>query len=221
MTTHEVSIPAGDDTLPGTLTLPDGAREIIVFAHGSGSGRFSPRNREVAAALQRAGFATLLFDLLTANEAEIDTITREHRFDIALLGARLTAATDWLRGEPDTTALGIGVFGASTGAAAALVSAAARPEAVRAVVSRGGRPDLAAEALPNVASPTLLIVGGEDDVVLNLNRQAYAALRCEKKLEIIPRATHLFEEPGAMEQVADLARDWFQQHLRPPIGAPL
>ena len=171
-----------------------------------------------AAAAAASALATLLFDLLTANEAEIDTITREHRFDIALLGARLTAATDWLRGEPDTTALGIGVFGASTGAAAALVSAAARPEAVRAVVSRGGRPDLAGDALPRVRAPTLLLVGALDTPVIDMNRWAQARIPASTELVIVPGATHLFEEPGTLDQVTAHAIDWFRRYLGMEVG---
>lgn len=214
-----VSISAGELVLQADYWPPAGQAGLVIFAHGSGSSRHSSRNRAVAESLREGELGTLLLDLLTGSEEEIERLGGRLRFDIPLLAERLIYAVRWAHAE--TPDVNIGFFGASTGGGAALVAAAREPQSIRAVVSRGGRPDLAAEALPNVASPTLLIVGGEDDVVLNLNRQAYAALRCEKKLEIIPRATHLFEEPGAMEQVADLARDWFQQHLRPPIGAPL
>jgi putative phosphoribosyl transferase len=218
-TTHEITIPAGGAVLPGTLVLPAGARGIVAFAHGSGSSRFSPRNQEAAAALQRAGFSTLLFDLLTAEEAATDAITREHRFDIALLGERLVAAIDWLRTHPETEALGIGVFGASTGAAAALVAAAERQDAIRAVVSRGGRPDLAGDALPCVQAPTLLLVGGRDTPVIDMNRWAQARIPATTELVIVPGATHLFEEPGTLDQVIAHAIDWFRQHLGVP-GTP-
>lgn len=199
--------------LSGDLAHPPGARGLVLFAHGSGSSRLSPRNRYVAGVLQQAGLATLLFDLLTADEERRDAVTAELRFDIPLLGRRLGAATDWVRARPETADLPVGYFGASTGAAAALIAAAERPGAVRAVVSRGGRPDLAGAALPRVAAPTLLIVGGADTPVIALNRRAMAALRAEVHLEIVPGAGHLFEEPGALEQVARLARDWFQRHL--------
>ncbi len=205
-----VTITAGDVRIAGDLALPGPAHGVVVFAHGSGSSRHSPRNRSVAHRLNRAGFATLLLDLLTPAE-ELD---RERVFDIPLLAERLAAATRWLATEPETARLPIGYFGASTGAAAALRAAAGAP-AVRAVVSRGGRPDLAGEHLPRVQAPTLLIVGGDDDVVLRLNRDAAAALRCPTELAVIPGATHLFEEPGALEQVADLAVGWFLRHLRP------
>jgi dienelactone hydrolase len=201
--------------LGGTLSLPERPRGVILFAHGSGSSRFSPRNRAVAAELQRAGFATLLMDLLSVEEDAVDRVTAHLRFDIGLLATRLVAAIDWLAAEPETAALPIGLFGASTGAAAALVAAAARPARVGAVVSRGGRPDLAGEALPRVEAPTLLIVGGRDEPVIALNESALAALQCAKQLVIVPGATHLFEEPGALERVAALAVDWFQQRLSP------
>lgn len=199
--------------LPGDLARPPGARGLVLFAHGSGSSRLSPRNRYVAGVLQQAGLATLLFDLLTADEERRDAVTAELRFDIPLLGRRLGAATDWVRARPETADLPVGYFGASTGAAAALIAAAERPGVVRAVVSRGGRPDLAGDALPRVTAPTLLIVGVADTPVIALNRRAMAALRAEVHLEIVPGAGHLFEEPGALEQVARLARDWFQRHL--------
>jgi putative phosphoribosyl transferase len=200
--------------LEGDLVLPDGASGVVVFAHGSGSGRQSPRNRQVASRLNEAGLGTLLMDLLTAEEDELDRVTGEHRFDITLLAGRLTAAIDWLR-EGEATRLPIGLFGASTGAAAALVAAAARRDDVAAVVSRGGRPDLAGPALLQVRAPTLLIVGGADHVVLELNRRALEQLRTEKQLVVVPGAGHLFEEHGALEQVAALAADWFSRHLRP------
>jgi dienelactone hydrolase len=199
--------------LDGNLTIPDGARGIVLFAHGSGSSRHSPRNRYVAAELQRAGFATLLIDLLTPEEEEVDWRTRRLRFDIGLLAGRLVTVTDWLGQEPDTRDLKIGYFGASTGAAAALVAAAERPESVGAVVSRGGRPDLAGAALPYVKAPTLLIVGGEDGPVIGMNQEALALLRVEKKLVIVPGASHLFEEPGALEKVARHASGWLMQHI--------
>jgi dienelactone hydrolase len=198
--------------LDGDLTVPDSARGIVVFAHGSGSSRRSPRNRSVAGVLHEAGLATLLFDLLTPAEEEIDLRTRHLRFDIALLAERLIGATDWLSAHPGTSELALGYFGASTGAAAALVAAAERPSAA-AVVSRGGRPDLAGDALERVRAPTLLIVGRRDDVVLDLNRQAMARMTAPVELEVVPGATHLFEEPGALEAVARLARDWFEKHL--------
>jgi dienelactone hydrolase len=209
---EEVIVADAGLRLPGTLTLPQHPRGIVLFAHGSGSSRFSPRNLRVATALAQAGFATLLFDLLTEAEERIDESTRELRFDINLLAARLMGATAWLGERHDLASLPVGFFGASTGAAAALVAASAVP-AVKAVVSRGGRPDLAAEALPLVRAPTLLIVGGADPIVLDLNRSALAALRTEKRLEIVPGATHLFEEPGALDNVIELARDWFSRHL--------
>jgi dienelactone hydrolase len=185
----------------------------VVFAHGSGSGRFSPRNRAVADVLVRAGLATLLMDLLTAAEEAVDMRTAHLRFDVGLLGDRVVATIDWLAGDEATRDLTVGCFGASTGAAAALIAAASRPERVGAVVSRGGRPDLAGDALRRVTAPTLLIVGGNDPEVLELNRMALAALPGEARLEIVPGATHLFEEPGALERVALLARDWFLAHL--------
>jgi dienelactone hydrolase len=208
-----VQIPFGKAMLAGDLIIPSGARGIVIFAHGSGSSRHSSRNRYVAAELQAGGLATLLMDLLTATEEEADAVTAHLRFDIGLLAERLVAATDWIAARADTSTLTIGYFGASTGAAAALVAAAARPDAVTAVVSRGGRPDLAGDALPYVQSPTLLIVGGNDLQVIDLNQEAMTRLRCEKQLQIIPGATHLFEEAGALEEVAHLARDWFAHHL--------
>ena len=205
-----VHIPADVVTLEGTLTIPAGAHGVVVFAHGSGSSRHSPRNTFVAQVLQAAGLGTLLFDLLTREE----DATYETRFDIDLLTRRLEAATHWLLQQPQTETLSIGYFGASTGAAAALQAAAALDPSIGAVVSRGGRPDLAQAALAHVQAPTVLIVGGEDHVVIDLNRQAYARLRGEKQLVIVPGATHLFEEPGALPEVARLASQWFIRHLR-------
>jgi putative phosphoribosyl transferase len=205
----------GDVLLEGDLTLPAEGRGIVVFAHGSGSSRHSPRNRLVAHLLNGAGLATLLFDLLTREEEELDQRTAGLRFDIGLLAARLAGATAWLAGEADARRLGIGYFGASTGAAAALVAAGEHPDAVSAVVSRGGRPDLAGPALRRVRAPTLLVVGGDDHPVIELNRAALEELRSEKRLVIVPGATHLFQEPGTLEQVARLAREWFERYLAP------
>jgi putative phosphoribosyl transferase len=220
-TEHErtVRVPAGSLTLQGDLIVPAGAQGVVLFAHGSGSSRHSPRNRRVAGLLNEARLATLLVDLLTADEELADRRTGHLRFDIGLLAERLVEAADWLGRQPETRDLPLGCFGASTGAAAALVAAAARPYSVGAIVSRGGRPDLAGPSLPVVRAPTLLIVGGDDAPVLDLNRQAYERLHCEKRLVVIPGATHLFEEPGALDQVARLAREWFEQHLvRQAIG---
>jgi dienelactone hydrolase len=216
-----VTIPAGEVELAGDLLLPPGAEAIVLFAHGSGSSRNSPRNQFVARELAASGLATLLFDLLTPAEEERDRWTAELRFDVLLLARRLGLATEALRHLRETERLRVGYFGASTGAAAALIAAAALPEVVGAVVSRGGRPDLAAGALEHVEAPTLLIVGSEDHEVIELNRKAYARLRCEKRLEIVPGATHLFEEPGALEAVARLASAWFTKYLleRPARGA--
>jgi putative phosphoribosyl transferase len=208
-----VRVPAGSVMLDGSLTLPEESRAIVVFAHGSGSNRLSPRNRYVARVLNEAKLATLLIDLLTLHEEVIDAHTAQLRFDIDLLAERLVDATDWLIQFPDTKDLSIGYFGASTGAAAALAAAAIRPDVVHAVVSRGGRPDLAGAALTRVQAPTLLIVGENDGEVIELNRAALAQLRCETQLVIVPGATHLFEEPGALDEVARLARDWFERHL--------
>lgn len=199
--------------LEGNLAIPEGAEGVVLFAHGSGSSRFSPRNRFVAEALREGGLATLLIDLLTSEEEEIDRRTRHLRFDIELLAGRLIGATDWLLRHPDTEDLNVGYFGSSTGAAAALLAAPKRPEAVDAIVSRGGRPDMAAPVLPDVQAPTLLIVGGRDIPVIGMNEQALALLQVEKKLEIVPGASHLFEEPGKLEQVAQLAREWFVRYL--------
>jgi putative phosphoribosyl transferase len=208
----EVQIPVGKAVLQATLTVPPNPIGIVLFAHGSGSSRLSPRNRFVAETLQLAGQATLLLDLLTPDEEMVDKRTAELRFDIPFLAERLLGATEWVLENPETTKLNVGYFGASTGAAAALV-ASAQDETVAAVVSRGGRPDLAADALPKVKAPTLLIVGGNDIPVIELNREALAELRCEKDLEIIPGATHLFEETGALEQVAQMAQHWFTKYL--------
>ncbi len=208
-----VRIPAGGLMLGADLAIPKPAKGVVIFAHGSGSSRHSSRNRFVAAQLQAAGLATLLMDLLTESEESVDSISGHLRFDIGLLAERLAAATEWVNGEPATRALPVGYFGASTGGGAALVAAAERPDRVVAVVSRGGRPDLAGEALERVRSPTLLIVGGRDPLVLQLNQAALQRLTVEARLEIVPGATHLFEEPGALEVVARLAREWFMRHL--------
>ncbi|HWB73137.1 MAG TPA: dienelactone hydrolase family protein [Egibacteraceae bacterium] len=212
---QQVRVPAGGVTLDGDLGLPAELRGVVCFAHGSGSSRHSPRNRFVAETLREAGLVTLLMDLLTPEEDAIDVRTRELRFDIDLLAARVVDAVDWLGAQPSTAELSVGLFGASTGAAGALVAAARRPDAVAAVVSRGGRPDLAGEALEQVRAPTLLIVGGADTTVLELNRQARQRLSGPAQLEVVEAAGHLFEEPGALEQVATLARDWFQRQLTP------
>jgi dienelactone hydrolase len=200
-------------TLEGNLNIPENPRGLVLFVHGSGSSRFSPRNQFVARQLESVGLATFLIDLLTAREEEEDRYTGHLRFDIPLLSRRVVAATDWLLSQPTTRNLKIGYFGASTGAAAALVAAAERPLAVGAVVSRGGRPDLAGSALSAVRAPTLLIVGSKDTQVIELNRMAFSLLRTEKRMEIIPGATHLFEEPGTLEKVAELAREWFTRYL--------
>jgi putative phosphoribosyl transferase len=199
--------------LDGDLTIPDNSQGIVVFAHGSGSSRHSPRNQFVAKVLSDAGLATLLMDLLTVEEEEADDRTRLLRFDIGLLARRLSATMDWLVANGGTVNLRLGLFGASTGAAAALVAAGLRPTRVEAIVSRGGRPDLAGNTLSKVRAPTLLIVGGKDEMVMNLNRKALLSLETLKALKIVPGATHMFEEPGALEQVAFLARGWFIQHL--------
>jgi putative phosphoribosyl transferase len=206
-------VPIGDVTLEGTLSLPQEAAAVVLFAHGRGSGRHSPHNRHVANVLNEARLATLLIDLLTPEEEEFDLFTGELRFNIALLAHRFVVTTEWLTQYSDTRRLPIGYFGASTGAAAALVAAAQRPDDVGAVVSRSGRPDLAGTALPHVRAPTLLIVGGKDIQVIELNEEALRLLRCEKDLVIVPGATHLFEEPGALDEVAGLARWWFLRHL--------
>ena len=210
---NEVEIQAGHAVLSGNLTIPDGAVALVLFAHGSGSSRHSPRNQFVARKLNDAGLATLLFDLLTQEEEATDMHTREHRFNIGLLAERLVHATRWAKQQEETRDLRIGYFGSSTGGAAALAAAAEIPQDVAAVVSRGGRPDLACDALPKVQAPTLLIVGGNDDIVIELNEMARDQMRCEVKLEIVAGATHLFEEPGALEKVAKLASDWFSLRL--------
>ena len=209
----EVQIPAERAVLSGNLTIPENTEALVLFAHGSGSSRHSPRNQFVARTLNSATLGTLLFDLLTPEEEALDIYTREHRFNISLLAERLVHATKWAMQQEQTRDLRIGYFGSSTGGAAALVAAAELSQDVGAVVSRGGRPDLAGAALPRVQAPTLLIVGSNDDIVIALNEMARDQMRCEVKLEIIPGATHLFEEPGALEQVAKLAGDWFSLHL--------
>ena len=212
--TEPVEITSDGAGLQGDLSLPPEATGLVLFAHGSGSSRTSPRNQYVAETLQQEGLATLLLDLLTAEEEAVDVYTRQYRFDIPLLAKRLVAATDWALADPRTADLPIGYFGASTGAAAALIAAVDRPEAVRAVVSRGGRPDMAGPALAHVQAPTLLIVGGYDTPVIALNKEAFDQLPDGKEMMIVPRATHLFEEPGALEEVARLAGDWFRQYLK-------
>jgi len=209
-----VRIPSGPAMLDGELIVPPGAPGVVLFAHGSGSSRHSPRNQYVAQVIREAGIGTLLFDLLTPQEEAVDLRTAHLRFDIGLLARRLVDATRWVVADPDTQHQSIGYFGASTGAAAALVAAAElRPE-IGAIVSRGGRPDLAGPALPRVQAPTMLIVGGLDHLVIQMNQEAYAQLRCEKQLVIVPGATHLFEEPGALEEVARLSAGWFRQQLQ-------
>jgi dienelactone hydrolase len=210
---RQVLIPAGDVRLEGDLSVPDRPRGVVLFAHGSGSGRHSPRNRFVAKRLNEAGLGTLLIDLLTVREETVDARTGHLRFDIPFLVRRLRHASDWLANDPDTARLRLGYFGASTGGGATLVAAADRPKQVGAVVSRGGRPDLAGPALARVQAPTLLIVGGDDEPVIELNEIALCQLRCEKQLEIVPHATHLFEEPGALEEVARLATAWFVRYI--------
>jgi putative phosphoribosyl transferase len=217
---REVSIDAGDALLPGTLSLPKAAKGIVLFAHGSGSSRHSPRNRRVAKVLQTQGLGTLLFDLLSKEEELVDQQTAELRFNIGLLATRLVGVTRWVTQQTSTRGLPIGYFGASTGAAAALVAAAQLPDLVAVVVSRGGRPDLAAEALEKVRASVLLLVGALDEKVISLNRQALRRLQCQnKRLVIVPGATHLFEEPGTLEQVAQAAAAWFAQHLAPDQGS--
>src|SRR5260370_16063869 len=215
-TVHAVNI--APDGLHGDLVVPERATGIILFAHGSGSGRHSPRNRYVASVFHHGGLATLLLDLLTAAEEQVDLDTGHLRFDIGLLAERVLEATDWLQREPATRGLPVGYFGASTGAGAALVAAVERPSLVGAIVSRGGRPDLAGSALARVQAPTLLIVGSNDYQVIKLNRQALAELRCQKEISIVPGATHLFEEPGTLERGAKLARNWFERHLQGQAG---
>jgi dienelactone hydrolase len=210
---NEVQIQTGAEVLFGNLIIPENAGAVVLFVHGSGSSRHSPRNRFVARTLNNAGLATLLFDLLTPEEEAIDLHTREHRFNIGLLAKRLVHVTKWAMQQEQIRDLRVGYFGSSTGGAAALVAAAEIARDVGAVVSRGGRPDLAGDALPKVQAPTLLIVGGNDDIVIELNEMARDRMRCEVKLEIVASATHLFEEPGALEKVAKLASDWFVNHI--------
>jgi pimeloyl-ACP methyl ester carboxylesterase len=212
--TEAVHIDLGPMAMEGDLHVPERAAGLIIFVHGSGSSRFSRRNRAVAKVLEHARFGTLLLDLLTADEEARDTQTAEYRFDIPLLGRRVVGATDWVQGRPDLRHLPIAFFGASTGAAAALMAAAARPGITRAVVSRGGRPDLAGDALADVQAPTLFIVGGDDTPVIEMNRDAMRRMRAPVELEIVPGATHLFEEPGTLEQVARLATNWCRRHLQ-------
>lgn len=213
--THALQIAAGAALLDGDLTLPANATGLVVFVHGSGSSRFSPRNRLVAQTINDQGMATLLFDLLTPEEERIDQVTREYRFDIARLSERMIATVDWISQQPALQPLPLGLFGASTGAAAALITAARRPQQVQSVVSRGGRPDLAATALADVQAPTLLIVGGDDSQVIALNRQAAQQLQCRHEVSIVPGATHLFEEPHKLEEVASQACRWFRDTLGP------
>jgi putative phosphoribosyl transferase len=209
-----VRIPVNKDFIEGNLVVPSGAKGVVLFAHGSGSSRFSPRNQYVAKVLNESGIATLLIDLLTQEEEEIDVRTGQFRFGIELLTERLIGAAEWLKKDPRTQKLSLGIFGASTGSAAALITAAKLSGDVAAVVSRGGRPDLAMEYLKEVRAPTLFIVGGKDTVVLGLNKKAMMQLSAEKKLEIVPDASHLFEEPGKLEEVAELSTAWFLEHLR-------
>lgn len=209
---RSVTIPVPGASLEGRLTLPTGVSGVVVFAHGSGSSRLSPRNLQVAEQLQRAGLGTLLFDLLTEAEAR----SRANVFDIPLLAGRLLAAVRWVRSTPEVRDLPVGLFGASTGGGAALVAAGQAPDEIRAVVSRGGRPDLAGEWLPRVRAPTLLVVGGDDHAVLGLNRDALARVTADKRLTVIPGATHLFEEPGALDAAAREAADWFVRHFTAP-----
>jgi dienelactone hydrolase len=211
-----VRIPVDEAIIEGNLAVPAGAKGVVLFAHGSGSGRFSPRNQYVAKALNNAGIATFLIDLLTKEEEEEDVYTAQFRFDIDLLAHRLVGATEWLKTNPATRHLVLGYFGASTGAAAALIAAAKLPKEIKAVVSRGGRPDLAIDDIPKVKAPTLFIVGGNDSVVIDLNKKAMKSFSAEKKLEIVPGASHLFEEPGKLEEVAKLAIKWFSKYLLPP-----
>jgi dienelactone hydrolase len=213
MISQLITVPADGVELPGDLALPDGARAVVVFAHGSGSSRHSPRNRAVAAELRAAGLGTVLTDLLTEDEEREDAATARHRFDIPLLGRRVVAVVEWLQAQPDTGRLPVVLFGASTGAAAALTAAAERPRRILTVVSRGGRPDLAAEALRDVRAPVLLVVGGRDQEVLRLNQAAARELGGPHSLRVVPGATHLFEEPGALEQVADIVKRWCEDRL--------
>jgi dienelactone hydrolase len=213
--TQKVHIPSGEVILEGELQIPGAAKGIVLFAHGSGSSRFSPRNQYVARVIREAGIGTLLFDLLTREEEAIDLRTRHLRFDICLLARRLVDASNWIAEKSETRHLRAGYFGSSTGGGAALVAASEIGDEIGAVVSRGGRPDMAGEALTRVVSPTLLIVGGLDQVVIQLNEEAYRKLRCKKELKIVPGATHLFEEPGKLEEVARLAAEWFRHYLQP------
>jgi len=210
---QEIDIPVDEDFMKGTLTRPEKAKGLVLFVHGSGSSRFSPRNQYVAQILNKAGLATLLFDLLTPQEEKIDDITADYRFDIDLLTQRLINVTDWVLSFPQTRDLNIGYFGASTGAAAALLAAVPLSKNIKAIVSRGGRPDLAYKILNDVKAPTLLIVGGRDEPVIQMNQSAFQVLTCEKELLIIPGATHLFEEEGKLEEVAEAAKQWFTDHL--------
>jgi putative phosphoribosyl transferase len=210
---NEVKIPFGGVVLNGNLNVPSGGKGIVLFAHGSGSGRFSPRNQYVAKEFNKAKIGTLLFDLLTSDEEEEDILTAEYRFNIGLLAQRLVGATEWLKKDTLTNNCRFGYFGASTGAAAALIAAAKLPKDIAAVVSRGGRPDLAADYLPQVVAPTLLLVGGWDTEIIELNKQAMEQMRAEKKLVIVPGATHLFEEPGTLEEVAKFSKEWFLRYL--------
>jgi len=209
-----VRVPAAGAALEGNLLIPKAATGVVLFAHGSGSSRFSSRNRTVAQELRRGGLGTLLIDLLTLEEEAVDERTAHLRFDIDLLAGRLVGAIEWMSRQPSTGRLRVGIFGASTGGGAALVAAARVPERVGAVVSRGGRPDLAGAALPRVKAPTLLIAGGDDIPVIRMNQEAYDQMTCERRMEIVPGASHLFEEPGTLERVAELARDWFVRTLR-------
>jgi putative phosphoribosyl transferase len=218
VTKEAVTIGVGHVAVDGDLHLPERAAGLVLFAHGSGSSRFSRRNRAVATALEHAGFGTLLMDLLTRQEEVEDQRTTEHRFNIPLLGERVVGIVDWLEARPDLHQLPLALFGASTGAAAALIAAALRPATVRAVISRGGRPDLAASALPEVQAPTLLIVGGDDEAVIEMNREALAHMHAPVTLEILPGASHLFEEPGALEHVARMAAHWCRRHLHKPAA---
>lgn len=212
-TEHPITIPCEDIHLEGLLHIPKQAQGIVIFVHGSGSSRFSPRNQFIARELQHIHFATLLFDLLTPQEEVIDDRTAQLRFDIPFLAKRLVTVTQWVKHNPLLKKIPVGYFGASTGGGAALVAAAQLADLINAIVSRGGRPDLAGESLRYVEAPTLFIVGGDDDIVIALNKKALAELHCEKKLEIVPGATHLFEEPGKLEQVAELAKEWFKTYL--------
>jgi putative phosphoribosyl transferase len=211
--TRQVHIPVGDASLVGDLSRPGSSEGLVLFVHGSGSSRLSSRNRLVAARLNQHGLATLLFDLLTGEEEQIDMVSAQLRFDIGLLTDRVDGAIRFVESDPELGALGVGLFGASTGAAAAIAASLRHKATVKAVVSRGGRPDLAGDALSSLAAPTLLIVGSLDDVVIDLNQKAFEAMSCEKRLEIVEGASHLFEEPGKLETVASLAADWFGSHL--------